>query len=39
VKTAVKEDLRIMKINKWLKCSQDRVKWKEVAEKAETFKQ
>jgi hypothetical protein len=24
----IKEDLRIMKINNWTKCTQDRVKWK-----------
>jgi hypothetical protein len=33
--------LRITKINKWTwtKCVQDRVKWKEVVEKAKIFKQ
>jgi len=35
----IKEDLRIMEINNWTKCIQDRVKWKEVVEKAKTFKQ
>jgi len=35
----VKGDLRIMRINKCTKCSQDRVIWKEVVEKARTFKQ
>ena len=34
----IKEDLRIMKINNWTKCIQQRLKWKEVAEKAKTFK-
>jgi hypothetical protein len=33
-----KEDLRIVKINNWTKCIQDRVKWKEVVEKVETLK-
>ena len=28
-----------MKIKNWTKCIQDRVKWKEVVEKAETFKE
>jgi len=28
-----------MKINYWTKCIQDLVKWKEVVEKAKTFKQ
>jgi hypothetical protein len=32
-------DLRITKINNWMNCIQDQVKWKEVAEKAKTFKQ
>ena len=36
----IKEDLRIMKINNWPPiCIQDWVKWKEVVEKAKTFKQ
>ena len=35
----IKEYLRIMKISNWTKCMQDRVKWKEVIEKAKTFKQ
>jgi len=35
----IKEDLRIMKINDWAKCIQDRIRWKEVVEKAKTFKQ
>jgi hypothetical protein len=35
----IKEDIRIMKINNWTECIQDRVKWKEVVEKAETFKE
>ena len=26
----IKEDLRIMKINNWTKCIQDRVKWKDL---------
>jgi hypothetical protein len=30
------EDLRIMKINNWIKFVQDRVKWKQVPEKAKT---
>jgi hypothetical protein len=34
----VKGDVRIMKINNRTKCIQDRVKWKEVAEKAKTLK-
>ena len=34
----VKEDLRIMKINDWAKCIRYWVKWKEVFEKAKTFK-
>ena len=28
----IKEDIRIMKINNWRECVQDRVKWKEVVE-------
>ena len=35
----IKEYLRIMKISNWTKCMQDRVKWKEVVEKAETFEE
>jgi hypothetical protein len=35
----VKEDLRIMKINKSTKRIQDRVKWKVVVENARTLKQ
>jgi hypothetical protein len=35
----MKEDLRIMKINMWTKCIQGLFKWKEVAERARTFKQ
>jgi hypothetical protein len=35
----IKEDLRIMKINNRTECIQVRVKWKEVVEKARTFKQ
>jgi hypothetical protein len=35
----VKEVARIMKINNWTKCIQDRVKRREVFEKARTFKQ
>jgi hypothetical protein len=35
----VKEFAKIMKINNWTKCIQDRVKWREVFEKARTFKQ
>jgi hypothetical protein len=34
----IKEDLRIMKINNWTECIQDRVKWKEIVEKAKSFK-
>jgi hypothetical protein len=29
----IKEDLSIIKINKWTKCTQDWVKWKEVVQK------
>jgi hypothetical protein len=32
----IKEDLRIMKINNWTKCFQDRVNWKDVVENAQT---
>jgi hypothetical protein len=32
-------NLIILEINNWTKCTQDRVKWKEVVEKARTFKQ
>jgi len=39
VGTVIKEDLRIMKINNWTQCIQDRVKWKEVNEKAKNSKQ
>jgi hypothetical protein len=35
----VKEVARIMKINNWTKCIQDRVKWRAVFWKAITFKQ
>jgi hypothetical protein len=35
----MKEDLRIMEVNNWTKCSQDPVKWKEVVEQAKAFKQ
>jgi hypothetical protein len=35
----IKEDLRILKINNWTICSQDRVNWKVVVEKAKTSKQ
>jgi hypothetical protein len=35
----IKEDIRIMKINNWTKCVQDRVKWKEVFENDEPFRQ
>jgi len=35
----IREDLRIVKINNWTKCIQDRVKRKEESEKAKTFKQ
>jgi hypothetical protein len=38
-KLYIKEDLRIMELNSWTKCIQDWVKWKEVVEKARTFKQ
>jgi len=34
----IKEDIRNKKKNNWRECDQDRVKWKEVVEKAETFK-
>jgi len=34
----VKEDLSIMKMNNWTRCIRYRVKWKEVVEKAKTFK-
>jgi hypothetical protein len=30
----MKEDLRIMEINSWTKCNQDRVKWKKVVHQA-----
>jgi hypothetical protein len=33
------KDLRIMEINNRSKCIQDQVKWKEVVQKAKTFKQ
>jgi hypothetical protein len=36
-KNDIKEDLRIMRVNNWAKCIQDRIKWKEVVEKAKTF--
>ena len=35
----IKEDLGIVKINNWTKCNQDRLKWKKLFQKAETFKQ
>jgi hypothetical protein len=35
----IKGGVRIMKINNWKKCMEDRVKWKEVISKAETHKQ
>jgi hypothetical protein len=35
----IKGDLRIMGVNNSTKCTQDRVKWKEVVEKARTFEQ
>jgi len=35
----IQEYIRIMKIYNWTKCVQDRVKWKEVFEKVETFRQ
>jgi hypothetical protein len=35
----MKGDLRIMKINNWTKCIQDRVKRKEVVERSRTVKQ
>jgi hypothetical protein len=38
-KNDIKEDLRIMEINNQTKCIQNQVKWKEVVEKAKTFKQ
>lgn len=34
----IRGDLGIIKISNWTKCIQDRFKWKEVAEKAKTFK-
>jgi len=36
--TDIKEDSSIMKINKWTKCIQDWVKWKEVVEKPKLSK-
>ena len=33
-----RENIRIMEIN-WIKCIQDRVKWKDALENATTFKQ
>jgi len=38
-KNHTKEDLKIMKINNWTKFIQEWVKWKEVVEKAKSFKQ
>jgi len=38
-KSDIKEDLRMMEVNNRIKCIQDQVKWKEVVEKATTFKQ
>jgi hypothetical protein len=35
----IKGVLRILKINNWTICIQDRVKWAVVVEKAKTFKQ
>jgi hypothetical protein len=35
----MKDNLRIMEINNWTKCIQGQDKWKEVAEKAKTFKE
>jgi len=35
----MKDNLRIMEINNWTKCIQGQDKWKEIAEKAKTFKQ
>ena len=35
----MKEDLRIMKINIWTKCIQDRGKWKEVIERTRRLTQ
>ena len=35
----IREDLRITEIRNWTKCIQDQIKWKEVVEKAKTFKQ
>jgi hypothetical protein len=36
---AIKDDLRPMKINNWIKCIQGPVKWKEAVEKAKTLNQ
>jgi len=33
-----RDDLRIIQTSNWTKCIQDQVKWKEVVEKARTFK-
>jgi len=38
-KNDIKEDLRNMSVSNWEKCTPDRGKWKEVVEKAKTFKQ
>jgi hypothetical protein len=35
----IKGDLSILKINNWTICSQDRVNWKVLVEKAKTSKQ
>jgi hypothetical protein len=35
----MKEDFRIMAVNNWTKCRQDRVKWKNVVDQAKTSKQ
>ena len=35
----VKNDLRKMKIIKWLELAQDRLKWKKIVEKAETLQE
>jgi hypothetical protein len=34
-----KENLRVIKVNNWTKHIQERVKWKEIAEKAKSFRQ
>jgi hypothetical protein len=38
LENGIKEDLFSMKANNWTKSIQDQVKWREVVEKAKTFK-